>query len=72
MLRLSGPAARVSGGRSAAVEVGELPRDLLAKAMRERRFKPRAARIDSTVVEADVRYRVWLLHKPPTSPLDQF
>ncbi len=40
------------------VEVGELPRDLLAKAMRERRFKPRAARIDSTVVEADVRYRV--------------
>jgi len=36
--------------------VAELTRALIAKAMRERRFRPRAARIDSTVVEADVRY----------------
>ena len=36
--------------------VNELSRELLAKAVRERRFKPRAARIDSTVIEADVRY----------------
>lgn len=36
--------------------VAELTRGLIAKAVRERRFQPRAARIDSTVVEADVRY----------------
>ena len=36
--------------------VNELGRELLAKAVRERRFRPRAARIDSTVIEADVRY----------------
>ena len=36
--------------------VAELTRALIAKAIRERRFRPRAARIDSTVVEADVRY----------------
>ena len=36
--------------------VAELIRQLIAKARRERRFRPRAARIDSTVVEADVRY----------------
>jgi IS5 family transposase len=36
--------------------VGELSRELLAKAVRERRFAPRAARIDSTVIEADIRY----------------
>lgn len=36
--------------------VAELTRALIAKATRERRFKARAARIDSTVVEADVRY----------------
>ena len=29
---------------------------LIAKARREKRFRPRAARIDSTVVEADVKY----------------
>lgn len=34
----------------------ELTRGLIAKATRERRFRARAARIDSTVVEADVRY----------------
>jgi IS5 family transposase len=36
--------------------VAALTRGLIAKAQRERRFRPRAARIDSTVVEADVRY----------------
>jgi transposase, IS5 family len=34
---------------------------VISAAVRERRFTPRAARIDSTVVEADVRY------PPPTS-----
>ena len=29
---------------------------MIAKATRERRFAPRAARIDLTVIEADVRY----------------
>jgi transposase, IS5 family len=36
--------------------VNELTRALIEKAVRERRFRARAARIDSTVVEADVRY----------------
>jgi IS5 family transposase len=36
--------------------VGELTRALISKATRERRFRPRAVRIDSTVVEADVKY----------------
>jgi transposase, IS5 family len=36
--------------------VNELTRAVIEKAVRERRFRPRAARIDSTVVEADVRY----------------
>lgn len=36
--------------------VAELTRALIAKAQRERRFRARAARIDSTVVEADVRH----------------
>ncbi len=36
--------------------VVELTRALIEQATRERRFRPRAARIDSTVVEADVRY----------------
>ena len=36
--------------------VAELTRALVAKATRERRFRPRAARVDSTVVEADIRY----------------
>jgi transposase, IS5 family len=36
--------------------VAELTRAVIEKAVRERRFRPRAARIDSTVVEADVRY----------------
>ncbi len=36
--------------------VSELTRTLIAASMREKRFRPRAVRIDSTVVEADVRY----------------
>jgi IS5 family transposase len=36
--------------------VNELTRCVIAKAQRETRFRARAARIDSTVVEADVRY----------------
>jgi transposase, IS5 family len=36
--------------------VAELTRCVIAKAQRETRFRARAARIDSTVVEAEVRY----------------
>jgi transposase, IS5 family len=36
--------------------VQELTRALIVKACREKRFRPRAVRIDSTVTEADVRY----------------
>jgi IS5 family transposase len=36
--------------------VEEMTRVVLATAMRETRFRARAARVDSTVVEADVRY----------------
>src|ERR1017187_9018350 len=36
--------------------VDELTRCVISKAQRETRFKARAVRIDSTVVEADVRY----------------
>jgi len=42
--------------RLGAETVAEMTRALIAKAVRERRFRARAARIDSTVVEADVRY----------------
>ena len=42
--------------RLGAETVHELTRELIAKARREKRFRPRAARIDSTVVEADVRW----------------
>jgi IS5 family transposase len=42
--------------RLGAEVVHELTREVIQKARRERRFRPRAARIDSTVVEADVRY----------------
>jgi IS5 family transposase len=42
--------------RIGAETVSELTRALIAKATRERRFRPRAVRIDSTVIEADVRY----------------
>jgi IS5 family transposase len=42
--------------RLGAEVVHEITRALISKARREKRFRPRAARIDSTVVEADVRY----------------
>jgi IS5 family transposase len=42
--------------RIGAETVSELTRSLIETALREKRFRPRAVRIDSTVVEADVRY----------------
>jgi len=36
--------------------VSELTRVMIVKATREKRFRPRAVRIDSTVIEADVKY----------------
>jgi IS5 family transposase len=42
--------------RLGAGVVNELTRCVIAKAQRETRFRARAVRIDSTVVEADVRY----------------
>jgi transposase, IS5 family len=36
--------------------VDEITRELISKAQRETRFRARAVRIDSTVIEADVRY----------------
>jgi len=42
--------------RIGAETVSELTRLLISKATREKRFRPRAVRIDSTVIEADVRY----------------
>jgi IS5 family transposase len=42
--------------RIGAETVAELTRALIAKATRERRFRPRAVRIDSTVVEADIKH----------------
>jgi IS5 family transposase len=42
--------------RLGAEVVHELTRVVIANARREKRFRPRAARIDSTVIEADIRY----------------
>ena len=42
--------------RLGAETVAELTRAVIAKAKRETRFRARAVRIDSTVVEADIRY----------------
>jgi IS5 family transposase len=42
--------------RLGAGVVDEITRVVIEKAWREKRFRPRAVRIDSTVVEADVRY----------------
>src|SRR6185437_3046029 len=42
--------------RLGAEVVEEITRLVIEKAMRETRFRPLAARIDSTVVEADIRY----------------
>lgn len=36
--------------------VDDLVRELIVRARRERRFRPRAMRVDSTVAEADIRY----------------
>jgi transposase, IS5 family len=42
--------------RVGAEMVNELTRSLIEASVREKRFRPRAVRIDSTVIEADVRY----------------
>src|SRR5215216_3133407 len=42
--------------RLGAETVSELTRALIVKATREKRFRPRAVRIDSTVVEADIKF----------------
>ncbi len=42
--------------RLGADVVNAITRVVIAKARREKRFRPRAVRVDSTVVEADVRY----------------
>jgi IS5 family transposase len=42
--------------RLGAEVVAEITRVVIAKAHRETRFRARAARVDSTVVEADIRY----------------
>ena len=42
--------------RIGAETVSELTRALIVKATREKRFRPRAVRIDSTVIEADVKH----------------
>lgn len=42
--------------RIGAETVAELTRALIVKATRERRFRPRAVRIDSTVIEADIKH----------------
>ena len=53
-------AGRVDGAQAdpadRAETVAELTRALIVKATREKRFRPRAVRIDSTVIEADVKY----------------
>ena len=42
--------------RLGAEVVHEITREVIQKARREKRFRPRAARIDSTVIEADARW----------------
>jgi transposase, IS5 family len=42
--------------RLGAETVSELTRALIVKATREKRFRPRAVRVDSTVIEADIKY----------------
>ena len=36
--------------------INDITRELIESAVRERRFRPRAVRIDSTVIEADIKY----------------
>jgi IS5 family transposase len=42
--------------RLGAETVSELTRTLIVKATREKRFRARAVRVDSTVIEADIKY----------------
>ena len=42
--------------RIGAETVAELTRSLIVKATREKRFRPRAVRVDSTVIEADIKH----------------
>jgi transposase, IS5 family len=42
--------------RVGAETVAELTRALIVKATREKRFRPRAVRVDSTVIEADIKH----------------
>jgi transposase, IS5 family len=42
--------------RLGAETVSELTRALIVSATREKRFRPRAIRVDSTVIEADIKY----------------
>ena len=42
--------------RIGAETVAEMTRALIVKATREKRFRPRAVRIDSTVIEADIKH----------------
>jgi IS5 family transposase len=42
--------------RIGSVTVAEMTRALIDAAVRQKRFRPRAIRIDSTVIEADVKY----------------
>ena len=53
-------AGRVDGPQAHAADrsetVSELTRAMIVKACREKRFRPRAVRVDSTVVDADVKY----------------
>jgi IS5 family transposase len=42
--------------RIGAETVSEMTRALIVAACREKRFRPRAVRVDSTVIEADVKY----------------
>ena len=44
--------------RLGPVVVEEITRLVIAKAQRETRFRGQAARIDSTVIEADIRFRL--------------
>lgn len=61
LLSLSAPAPHESTVRKLTRRLGpevvaELTRAVLVKARRETRFRPRAMRCDSTVVEADIRW----------------
>lgn len=61
LISLSAPVPDESTVRKLTRRLGpevtdDLIRGLIAKALRERRFRPRALRVDSTVVAADIRY----------------